>query len=356
MKILEKPKTIISNPDSVFGYFAWPTIARLKDGNLACSCSGFRIRHICPFGKAVISYSRDEGKTWTHPSVVIDTPLDDRDSGLCVSNDKVIMTSFNNTPAEQKNWVERSVARGDTSPSLNLWRGYLSVVKDDAVEKYYGSTYKISYDGGYTFGELRKSPVTSPHGPFVANDGRIIWVGKTFSIREKENGIALAEMDENENFVIKTVLPDLPDKYENCLPCEPHAVQLKDGTIIVEIRVQKDGLFTILQSESYDNGVSFTVPHQIIPDLAGSPPHLLIHSSGKVVLTYACRHENYGIKAIISDDGCKTFSPEITLTGNALSPDLGYPASVEREDGSIITVYYEKEENFAVIKQVIWEL
>ena len=62
MRIIEQPKTIIDNPDSIFGYFAWPTVARLYDGTLAAVCSGFRLRHICPFGKAVISYSRDDGK------------------------------------------------------------------------------------------------------------------------------------------------------------------------------------------------------------------------------------------------------------------------------------------------------
>ena len=356
MKIIEQPKTIISNPDSLFGYFAWPTIARLNDGTLACVCSGFRVRHICPFGKAVISYSKDEGETWTPPTPTIDTPLDDRDGGICVSKDRTIITSFNNRPDEQQKYLERNISKGDNSTILDLWRGYMKNYPENVVENYYGSTYKISYDGGYTFGKLKRSPVTSPHGPFISNDGKIIWVGKLFSNREGDNTIALCELDENEDFQIKTFLPDLPKKYDGCLPCEPHAIQLKDGKIVVAIRLQQNDYFTVLLSESYDNGKTFSVPYQILPDRAGSPPHLYLHSSGKVILTYGCRHDNYGIRAIISDDGCKTFSKEIKLTENAPSPDLGYPASVERNDGKIITVWYEREERFAVIKQMIWEI
>ena len=84
MKLIQTdPAQIIChNPDSVFGYFGWPSIARLPDGTLAMVASGFRMAHVCPFGKGIICYSRDEGRTWTAPAAVIDTVLDDRDCGL----------------------------------------------------------------------------------------------------------------------------------------------------------------------------------------------------------------------------------------------------------------------------------
>ena len=40
-----------------------------------------------------------------------------------------------------------------------------SPTKASTANSYLGSTYKISEDGGYTFGELKLAPVTSPHGP-----------------------------------------------------------------------------------------------------------------------------------------------------------------------------------------------
>lgn len=84
MKVLNssEKRVVCANPDSAFRYFAWPTVAYLPDGTLAMTASGFRLAHICPFGKAVICYSKDEGATWTRPAPVIDTPLDDRDAGI----------------------------------------------------------------------------------------------------------------------------------------------------------------------------------------------------------------------------------------------------------------------------------
>jgi len=361
MNIVERPKTIIDNPDSIFGYFAWPSVARLDDGTLAAVCSGFRLRHICPFGKAVISYSRDDGKTWTRPAVVIDTPLDDRDSGICVDGKRVIVTSFNNTPENQRAWLDGNIKKGDRSPSLKLMEAYFGLYPENVCEKYLGSTYKISRDGGYTFGEIKKSPVTSPHGPFVANDGRVIWVGRVFVSDQEKNAsdIALAEMDENENFVIKALIAPSVDKFGVGFSCEPHAIELPDGRIIVAIRVQRfdeHPLFTVYICESSDGGKTFTEPRMLIDRLAGSPPHLLLHSSGALVMSYACRNGNMGVRAIISRDGGRTFGEEIKLTENAPSNDLGYPSTVERRDGTLLTVWYERESDVAVIKQIVWEI
>ena len=83
--------------------------------------SGFRMKHVCPFGKVVISYSDDEGKTWTRPTVVMDTPLDDRDAGILpFGENSVIITSFNNTVNMQRKWN-----RERNHPYIN---GYLDTI------------------------------------------------------------------------------------------------------------------------------------------------------------------------------------------------------------------------------------
>ena len=56
---------IASFPDDFFGYFGWPTVAKMEDGALVVTASGFRNAHICPFGKTVICTSGDNGATWT---------------------------------------------------------------------------------------------------------------------------------------------------------------------------------------------------------------------------------------------------------------------------------------------------
>ncbi|MBQ0010574.1 MAG: exo-alpha-sialidase [Ruminococcus sp.] len=354
MKIHEKPRTICDNPNSVFSYFAWPTVARLPDGSLAMACSGFRMRHVCPFGKAVICYSRDDGETWTRPAPVIDTPLDDRDAGLCVSGNRVIMTSFNNNVAFQRRVIGDQVGK-----SADLIRAYLDRVPTDAEERFLGSTYAVSHDGGMVFGEIHRSPVTSPHGPCALPDGRILWVGRIHDPEDKSGTPVLCcELNENEEFVPIGAIPPCIDAHGEGFACEPHAVYLPDGRLLVAIRVQRSGehpLFTVYLTESADGGLTFSVPRPILPEEAGSPPHFLLHSSGALLLTYACRKGNYGIRARISRDLGRTFGEEILLTEHAPSPDLGYPASVERKDGTVLTVYYENNGETSTIRQLIWE-
>ena len=55
-----------------------------------------------------------------------------------------------------------------------------------------------------------------------------------------------------------------------------------------------------------------------------------------------------GIRAVVSCDNGETWGEEIVLTDDATHIDLGYPSTVERDDGSLLTVYYranEKGEN-----------
>ena len=182
-------KTVLcQNADSPFFYFGWPTVTRLPDGTLAMAASGFRLEHVCPFGKGVIAYSKDEGESWTHPAVVIDTPLDDRDCGLtCFGEGKVILTSFNNTTAFQRqcNADRLLSSSAQERAKAELIEAYTRYV--DAMglqETYLGSTYCISEDGGYRFGPVRKSPVTAPHEPCRMLDGSLLYVGRRFSAND----------------------------------------------------------------------------------------------------------------------------------------------------------------------------
>ena len=75
-----------------------------------------------------------------------------------------------------------------------------------------------------------------------------------------------------------------------------------------------------------------------------------------LISTYGYRREPYGIRAMFSSDGGKSWDVDHVLVDNGPSPDLGYPASVVRKDGTILTVYYTRQEGMpgSVIKQIIW--
>ncbi len=386
IKILEEAKVICSNRTGLHNYFGWPSINRLPDGTLAMVASGFRVRHICPFGKGIICYSRDEGKTWTRPTVLIDTPLDDRDAGIAVSGNRVIVTSFNNTIAQQRIWNaetrQSQYYPSENRPTLyskkelhactkDYIKEYLNSVDAEAAERdFLGSTYIISNDGGYTFGDIKRVPVTAPHGPSVGLDGKFVYVGTAFDTkRGNDNNLACyIEGDDGEFHYTGSIENLEPYEGQELLSCEPHSIVLPDGKILVHIRVQTayDGtsdhtaLFTLYQSESTDGGKTFTKPHPITDDMnLGAPAHLLRLGNGTLVSSLGYRSEPYGIKVMASKDDGETWSePYMIYNNNSIALDIGYPASVELGDGSILTIFYARPEAGAPaeIMQVIWKI
>lgn len=88
------------------------------------------------------------------------------------------------------------------------------------------------------------------------------------------------------------------------------------------------------------------------------PAHLLLHSSGVLLSVYGHRENPFGIRVIASRDYGKSWSAECVLFAQGINADIGYPCSVERTDGSILTVFYthDTENSPAVIKQLIWRL
>ena len=380
VKIIDEQRVVCSNNNSIHNYFAWPTVTRLEDGTLAFVASGFRMRHICPFGKVVICYSRDEGKTWSNPAVLIDTPLDDRDAGILTFGSKnVIVTSFNDTIKFQRECALEHAMKAD-NPYVNA---YLNRIEAEGLERdYFGSTYVLSNDGGYTFGNVKFCGISTPHGPALLNDGRVIYVGRVWNRELADTQITGAKsrdviechiMNENGDFEYLSEIEEIYVDGEKQLACEPHTTVLPNGKIIVHIRVHgytAGNQMSIYQSESYDNGQNFTTPHRILEFGEGAPSHILRHSSGKLIATYGHRLDPIGIRAMVSCDDGESWEAGLTvcntLPGN---DDIGYPSSVELDDGSILTIFYahrgtESAERYAhrdcdipsEIMQVIWKL
>lgn len=345
IKLIGSAKIIMSNPEGHHSYFGWPTIVKLQNGTIAVGASGYRIEHICPFGKGVISYSNDGGQHYSTPEAIIDTVLDDRDVGLTVFGESgLIVTSFNNTLDFQRN----------NMPQTEECFRYINSVSPDDEADALGINFRISRDFGKTFGKIYKSPVTSPHGPITLNDGSILWIGTV-----------LGELGKIEAYIVDPESGELSFKgsiategFDNPGFDEPHAIQLPDGKIVCHMRVEdeEEKIFTLYQTVSYDNGKTWSEPKQIIKDDSGAPAHLFLHSSGILISAFSRRALPYGIRVIFSKDGGETWSDEHILYENYCSDDLGYPSTVELSDGSLLTAFYarENEETPAVIMQQKW--
>ena len=71
------------------------------------------------------------------------------------------------------------------------------------------------------------------------------------------------------------------------------------------------------------------------------PGHLLQLHDGGVLLTYGIRNQGlYGVGTRLSRDEGKTWEPPRVVVDFQIATDGGYPASVQFEDGTILTAYY----------------
>ena len=73
-------------------------------------------------------------------------------------------------------------------------------------------------------------------------------------------------------------------------------------------------------------------------------------------MTYGHRRAPFGNQARLSDDRGRTWSEPLIISGDGASGDLGYPSTVELDDGTLLTVWYEllKGSPRAVLRQARW--
>jgi hypothetical protein len=78
---------------------------------------------------------------------------------------------------------------------------------------------------------------------------------------------------------------------------------------------------------------------------------------GRLVVIYGYRSQPWGIRARFSSDQGKTWGEEFKIRPDGPWWDLGYPRSVERSDGKIVTIYYfmRAKDTERYIAATIWD-
>jgi BNR repeat-like domain len=120
----------------------------------------------------------------------------------------------------------------------------------------------------------------------------------------------------------------------------PSGILLENGEIVVSCRCQI-GPTTNMWAECYasrDGGRTWSFRSRLNDH--GSPCHLLLLDGGRILATYGYRVSPFGIRAAISEDGGQTWGREIVIRNDGGSWDLGYPKSVQLDNGEIVSAYY----------------
>jgi len=138
----------------------------------------------------------------------------------------------------------------------------------------------------------------------------------------------------------------------------PSSVRVSATDLVTTLRMRDFPRRWIDAYVSHDNGRSWAFLSTPAADTGeGNPPSLVRLADGRLVLTYGYRAKPFRIEARLSGNQGKTWSEPFVLRGNGGSQDVGYPRSIVRPDGKIVTVYAFHEINRidCNIEATIWD-
>lgn len=139
----------------------------------------------------------------------------------------------------------------------------------------------------------------------------------------------------------------------------PSSVKISDQEIITTVRRREGPRRWIKSWISEDQGLSWDVLGNVATDVGvGNPPSLIKLNDGRLAIAYARREEPFGMRARVSSDNGRTWSYPIVLRTDGGNHDIGYPVSVQRADGKVVTIYYYWDEETGperYIAATIWD-
>lgn len=345
----------ITQPED--GYSAWGTIGLLEGDSLVAVYSGGRKTHVDPYGQLRISRSSDGGLTWDASETLHNSIIDDRDGGFLKTDKGTLIVTWFTSLAWRDN-LREARKRPPGSPRawdpkiLTEWNAIEARVTPDVVAKEWGAWAIRSTDGGKTWSPPINTIVNSPHGPAMLTNGQLLYVGK--EMWKSDRILSVVSEDDGLTWKIIGEIPvregDKDSDYH-----EAHAVQAADGRIIVQIRNHNPAdKGETLQSESLDNGKTWTPLHAI--GVVGYPSHLLKLKDDSLLMTYGTREPPYAIQVRKSLDNGQTWSAPEVLAAHFSNWDMGYPSTVQLNDGTLVTAWYEHQKGSSQMKSLRWKI
>lgn len=142
----------------------------------------------------------------------------------------------------------------------------------------------------------------------------------------------------------------------------PSTVRLSGGHLVMATR-RREGSGEkhhrwIDAWQSHDNGRSWSFLNNAVEDVGeGNPPAMIRLADGRLCLTYGDRKSPFEMRAQFSSNGGHTWSTPFVLRTDGGGRDIGYPCTIQRPDGKLVTTYYyyTRENIYRRIVATIWD-
>ena len=303
-----------------FGGGFFPTLGKTPDGKLICAFRTGAAHRKTLGGQISITVSNDRGKTWSDYRVLVEkTDGDSRNSSLGIYDNNIFVIAY-------------------------------GVFGEDEI---YMESIRTT-DGGKIWSEpkrINKHGIESwqhPHGQMLRLDnGKMVFMSRgSYMEEQKLNKPPLPDReaylfwsnDEGKTFSKFTFLA--PKSETSFLPLEGNNWISYTRTHFSKPQIGRsfDGGKTW---EGWDDAYPNMEPPKNLGNF-GAPGTILKLPSGKILIVHTYRLYPFGIRAVVSKDGGKTFDWEkqYVLEDSYWTYDSGYPSTVCFDDGTIVTVAY----------------
>lgn len=138
----------------------------------------------------------------------------------------------------------------------------------------------------------------------------------------------------------------------------PSSVRLGERELLTAVRCKEANKSWIDCYRSSDDGAKWFLDSTPVPDAGeGNPASLIRLRDGRLCVTYGHRANPFRVYARISQDQGKTWGKHLIVRDNGGGRDIGYPRSVQRSDGKVVTIYYfhDSPQSERYIAATIWE-
>lgn len=222
---------------------------------------------------------------------------------------------------------------------------------------YYSEDKGKSWQGPYRVPDF-DTPGTAARTDYLIDGPREATVFLTAAKSNRKEGRLLCARTTDGGRTFKLVSWVVPEGEGYAIM--PSSVRLSSRTILTSLRRSSGKGNAVELHRSDDNGATWRFVSAVTPEesaKSSNPPSMVRLKDGRLCITYGHRLPPYGIKARLSSDDGKTWGEELWLRTGAGNYDLGYPRTVQRPDGKIVTAYYynDKAEGERYIAATIWE-